>query len=107
MAYGCTEPFFLIRETYQRRTASSATTSSAGPAYWQVDMNFAKTTPITNRVRLQVRIEAFNIFNSPMYDERQYNAEHRLGGLRPHQPQHRRGQTNFQRFVQLGFRLMF
>ena len=40
-----------------------------------LDVNFAKTTPITDRIRLQVRLEAFNLLNSPQYDERQYNTD--------------------------------
>ena len=60
------------------------------PSFWQVDVNFAKTTPITDNVRFQVRLEAFNLFNSPMYDERNYNTDTNVGGLRPHQPQHHR-----------------
>ena len=40
-----------------------------------MDVNFAKTTPITNGVRLQFGLEAFNLFNSPQYDERQYNQD--------------------------------
>ena len=69
-------------------------------------MNFAKTTPITNRVRLQVRVEAFNIFNSPMYDERQYQrntGSADFGRIN----RNTEGQNNFQRFVQLGFRVVF
>ena len=74
------------------------------PIYWEVDANFAKTTPITDKMRFQFRFEAFNLFNSPMYDERDYNTDTDVGGLRPHQPQ-LTGQSNFQRFIQLGFRL--
>ena len=69
-------------------------------------MNFAKTTPITDRVRFQLRLEAFNLFNSPMYDERQYNtdtASADFGRIN----RNTTGQSNFQRFVQLGFRLIF
>ncbi len=87
-AYGCTEPYFLIRENFQRRTAMFRYDEFRRPSFWQVDVNFAKTTPITDRVRFQVRLEAFNLFNSPMYDERQYNQTTVVGGLRPHQPQH-------------------
>ena len=57
------------------------------PALFMLDVNFAKTTPITDRVRLQVRLEAFNLLNSPQYDERQYNTDTELGGLRAHQSQ--------------------
>ena len=74
-AYGCTEPYFLIREAFQRRTAMVRYDEFRRPSYWQVDVNFAKTTPITNNIRFQVRLEAFNLFNSPMYDERQYNQD--------------------------------
>ena len=57
------------------------------PALFMLDVNFAKTTPITNRVRLQVRLEAFNLLNSPQYDERQYGTDTRQRRLRAHQSQ--------------------
>jgi hypothetical protein len=105
-AYGCTEPYFLIREAFQGRTAMVRYDEFRRPSYWQVDVNFAKTTPITDRVRFQVRLEAFNLFNSPMYDERQYNqttSSADFGRINRNST----GQSNFQRFVQLGFRLIF
>ena len=105
-AYGCSQPFFLIRENFQRRTTMFRYDEFRRPSYWQVDMNFAKTTPITDRVRFQVRLEAFNVFNSPMYDERDYNrttSSADFGRIN----RNTTGQSNFQRFVQLGFRLIF
>ena len=48
------------------------------PGMFMLDVNFAKMTPITDRVRFQVRLEAFNLLNSPQYDERQYNDGHGL-----------------------------
>jgi len=57
-------------------------------------------------VRFQVRLEAFNVFNSPMYDERDYNRDTNsadFGRIN----RNTTGQSNFQRFVQLGFRLVF
>jgi hypothetical protein len=105
-AYGCTEPYFLIREAFQRRTAMFRYDEFRRPSYWQVDVNFAKTTPITDSIRFQVRLEAFNLFNSPMYDERQYNqttTSADFGRINRNST----GQSNFQRFVQLGFRLIF
>ena len=105
-AYGCTEPYFLIREAFQRRTAMVRYDEFRRPSFWQVDVNFAKTTPITDRVRFQVRLEAFNLFNSPMYDERNYNNDTSsadFGRIN----RNITGQSNFQRFVQMGFRLLF
>ena len=105
-AYGCTEPYFLIREAFQRRTAMFRYDEFRRPSFWQVDMNFAKTTPITDSVRFQVRFEAFNLFNSPMYDERNYNTDTNsadFGRIN----RNITAQSNFQRFVQLGFRLLF
>ncbi|MEO7275789.1 MAG: TonB-dependent receptor [Vicinamibacterales bacterium] len=105
-AYGCTEPYFLIREGFQRRTANSRYDEFRRPSLWQVDVNFAKTTPITSFMRLQVRLEAFNILNTPQYDERQYNqdtASADFGRINRNST----AQSNFQRFVQLGFRLIF
>jgi hypothetical protein len=105
-AYGCSEPYFLIRENFQRRTAMFRYDEFRRPSFWQVDVSFAKMTPITDRVRIQVRLEAFNLFNSPMYDERQYNqttSSADFGRIN----RNTTGQSNFQRFVQLGFRLVF
>jgi len=106
IAYGCTEPYFLVRQSFQRRTAMFRYDEFRRPIYWEIDMNFAKTTRITDRVRFQFRVEAFNLLNSPMYDERQYqqdvtNAD--FGRIN----RNTTTQSNFQRAVQLGFKLMF
>jgi hypothetical protein len=104
IAYGCTQPFFLIRQAFQRRTAMFHYDEFRKPSFWEVDMNIAKTTRLTDKVRFQLRVEAFNIFNSPMYDELQYQqntASADFGRINRNVS----GQSNFQRFVQLGFRL--
>ena len=106
MNYGCTEPFFLVREPYQARTAQVVDDRMRRPGYWQLDLNFAKTTQITDRIRFQLRVEAFNVFNSPMYDERDFErntASDDFGRIN----RNITGQSNFQRVVQLGFRLVF
>ncbi|MEO8077934.1 MAG: TonB-dependent receptor, partial [Acidobacteriota bacterium] len=105
-AYGCTQPYFLVREAFQRRTANSRYDEFRRPSLWQVDVNFAKTTPITDRVRLQVRLEAFNLFNTPQYDERQYSQDTNsadFGRINRNST----AQSNFQRFIQIGLRLIF
>ena len=104
IAYGCTQPYFLIRQSFQRRTAMFRYDEFRKPIYWEIDANIAKTTRITDKVRFQFRIEAFNLLNSPMYDELQYQqdtASADFGRIN----RNTRGQSNFQRFVQLGFRL--
>ena len=104
--YGCTEPFFLVREPFQARTAQVVDDRMRRPGYWQLDLNFAKTTQITDRIRFQLRVEAFNVFNSPMYDERDFErntASDDFGRIN----RNITGQSNFQRVVQLGFKLTF
>jgi hypothetical protein len=105
-AYGCTEPYFLIRSNFQRRTAMNRYDEFRRPGMFMLDVNFAKTTAITDRVRFQLRLEAFNLLNSPQYDERQYNTDTGsadFGRINRNST----GQSGFQRFVQLGFRLIF
>jgi hypothetical protein len=104
IAYGCTQPYFLIRQAFQRRTAMFRYDEFRRPSFWEVDMNIAKTTNITEKVRFQLRIEAFNIFNSPMYDERNYTqdtASADFGRI----DRNTVLQSNFQRFIQLGFKV--
>ena len=106
VAYGCTEPFFLIREPFQARETMFWDDRLRRPGYWQLDLNFAKTTEISKDLRFQFRVEAFNVFNSPMYDERDFNRDTNsadFGRINRNVT----GQSNFQRFVQLGFRLIF
>ena len=105
-AYGCTEPYFLIRQAFQRRTAMNRYDEFRRPGMFSLDMNFAKTTPITKGVRLQIRLEAFNLLNTPQYDERQYNQDTNsadFGRINRNST----GQSGFQRFIQMGFRVMF
>jgi hypothetical protein len=105
-AYGCTEPYFLIRQAFQRRTAMFRYDEFRRPSLFMLDVNFAKIVPITDRVRVQVRLEAFNLLNSPQYDERQYQTSTGsadFGRINRNSV----GQSGFQRFVQMGFRLIF
>jgi hypothetical protein len=37
-------------------------------SYWNVDLGFIKTFPITERVKIQFRTEMFNAFNHPNFD---------------------------------------
>jgi Carboxypeptidase regulatory-like domain len=106
VAYGCTQPYFLVREPFQARETMFWDDRLRRPGFWQLDLNFAKATQITERVRLQIRFEAFNIFNSPMYDERDYNRDQTVADF-ARINRNVTGQSNFQRFVQLGFRLTF
>jgi outer membrane receptor protein involved in Fe transport len=38
-----------------------------GPAFTQLDMSLAKTTKVTERVALQLRLDAFNVLNHPNF----------------------------------------
>ena len=76
------------------------------PIYWEVDVNIAKSIQITDKIRFQIRIEAFNILNSPMYDERDTSTD-TSSRTSAGSTGTSTGQSNFQRFVQLGFRLIF
>ena len=39
-----------------------------GPKYFDMDMGLGKNFPITERVRLTFRADAFNVFNHPNFD---------------------------------------
>jgi len=106
VAYGCTQPYFLVRQAFQRRTSMFRYDEFRKPIYWEIDMNLAKTIRITEKTRFQMRFEAFNLLNSPMYDELQYTqdtASADFGRIN----RNSRGQSNFQRAFQLGFKFMY
>ena len=62
--------------------------------------------PAPLRVRLQVRLEAFTLFNSPQYDERGYGTDTATADF-GRINRNTTAQSNFQRFIQLGFRFIF
>jgi hypothetical protein len=104
--YGCTAPSFIIREPFQTRFAPIRSDKVRRPSFEQFDMNFSKTFQITERVRFQFRGEAYNVFNTPMYDERVYNqtaTDPEFGSINKNNVR----QSNFPRFWQLGFKVLF
>ncbi|MDX2029601.1 MAG: TonB-dependent receptor [Blastocatellia bacterium] len=103
---GCTAPSFIIREPFTTRTTAIRDNRVRRPAFEQFDMNFSKTFRLTEKFRFQFRAEAYNLLNTPMYDERAYitdpnNPE--FGSINKNNVR----QSNFPRFWQLGFKLLF
>jgi Carboxypeptidase regulatory-like domain/TonB dependent receptor len=103
---GCTAPSFVIREPFQTRTTPIRSDKVRRPSFKQFDMNFSKTFQITERVRFQFRGEAYNVFNTPQYDEATYlrsSSDAQFGAINKNTIR----QTNFPRFWQLGFKVLF
>ena len=103
---GCTAPSFIIREPFTTRTTAIRDSRVRRPGFEQFDMNFSKTFRITETLRFQFRAEAYNVFNTPMYDERAYNTtpnDPEFGAINKNNIR----QSNFPRFWQLGFKLLF
>jgi hypothetical protein len=105
-AAGCTEPNFIIRPNYTPRTTAYRDDQIRRPPFYQFDMNFAKTTRITDALRLQIRFELYNLFNQSIYDERNYNnnpTDPLFGTIDRSVIR----QSNFPRYGQLGIKLLF
>lgn len=52
-----------------------------GPAFWGVDISLAKNIPITERMKLQLRADAFNAFNYTPYNGLNLNSNSAAFGL--------------------------
>ena len=74
-AYGCTEPYFLIRRDLPAPHRDDPLRRVPPAVFWQVDVNFAKTTPITDKIRLPGASRSVQPLQQPEYDERRYNHE--------------------------------
>jgi hypothetical protein len=106
VSYGCTSANFRVLEPFSPRMTPARDGHIRRPSFKQFDMNFAKNTRITERTRLQFRVEAFNLFNSPMYDERNYNTDtnnSEFGSINKNTTT----QSNFPRQIQLGIKFIF
>ena len=105
-AYGCTSPNFVVREPFEERKTGVRTGIVRRPAFHQFDVNLSKRFRITEGTSFQFRLEAYNVTNTPMYDERTYindptNTE--FGSISKFNIR----QSNFPRFYQLGFKFLF
>ncbi|MFN0086480.1 MAG: carboxypeptidase regulatory-like domain-containing protein [Blastocatellia bacterium] len=106
VAAGCTAPSFIIREPFTTRTTAIRSDRVRRPSFEQFDMNFSKTFRLTEKFRFQFRAEAYNLLNTPQYDERTYNTtptDTEFGSINKNNVR----QSNFPRFWQLGFKLLF
>ncbi|HEY2930416.1 MAG TPA: carboxypeptidase regulatory-like domain-containing protein [Acidobacteriota bacterium] len=72
VAYGCTDANFRIVETYQTNPTPTRAWGLRRVSARLFDINFAKNMRLTEKTRLQLRLEAFNVLNSPMYDRIDY-----------------------------------
>lgn len=106
VAAGCTEPNFIIRPNFTGRTTAFRDDQIRRTPFYQFDVNFAKTTRLTDKLRLQVRFELYNLLNQVIYDERQFvnNASDALFGTIDRVATR---QSNFPRYGQLGIKLIF
>jgi hypothetical protein len=105
-AAGCTEPNFIIRPNFTGTFVNFHDNAIRRPPFYQFDINFAKTTELAHNVRLQLRLELFNVLNQVIYDERQYenNPTNALFGSIDRSVVR---QSNFPRYGQLGIKLLF
>jgi hypothetical protein len=108
VAAGCTQPNFIIRPnvTYTAAGTQFRDDQIRRPPFYQFDINFAKTTRIAGDVRLQIRLELYNVLNQVIYDERNYenNPTNALFGSIDRSVIR---QSNFPRYGQLGIKLLF
>ena len=107
-AYGCTEPYFLIREAFQRRTAMQRYDEFRRPGYSGRCRHELREDDADHQGRRVSRFVSRRSTSSTvrMYDEREYNqttTSADFGRINRNVT----GQSNFQRFVQMGFRLIF
>jgi hypothetical protein len=99
----CTNPAWQIRAANTLRTIPFRLGNLRQPTAWQFDMSFNKSLIFTEDVRFQFRLEAFNVFNTPLFGSPDNNpTSSTFGILNPNN-----GQRNIPRQVQLGFKLNF
>jgi hypothetical protein len=103
---GCTEPNFIIRANYEERRTGFRDSGIRRPSFQQFDMNFAKRIRITETMSLQLRAEFFNVTNTPMYDERQYETNPDNAGF-GRINKTTVTQSNFPRQIQLAAKFLF
>jgi hypothetical protein len=75
ISYGCTSATFRQVQNYETYAAPLRDPRIRRQPFSQIDVNFAKNWRIRENHSLQLRIEAFNLFNTPVYDRIDYNRD--------------------------------
>ncbi|MGH9940754.1 MAG: TonB-dependent receptor domain-containing protein [Pyrinomonadaceae bacterium] len=97
----CSSPAFAIRGADTLRTTSFRTARIREHTVPQFDMSLNKSFNFSERYRAQFRVEAFNVANSPLFGQPNNDPNSTNFGFVT------RGQRNFPRQVQLGFKFYF
>ncbi len=97
----CTNPAWAIRAPNTLQTIPFRSAQLRNPWAKQWDMSLNKRFNITEQINAQFRLEAFNVFNTPILGAPNTSATDLNFGLVT------RNQSNFPRNVQLGFKLNF
>jgi hypothetical protein len=66
-AYGCTQPDFIYRSSSYEKVPNVVYTGVRTPGQFRLDANLSKNFPIYREMKLQLRLEAFNAFNHPLW----------------------------------------
>jgi len=101
----CTSPAFAVRNTSNTlRTIPFRLGNLRFPARPTFDMSLNKSFAFTENVRAQIRLETFNTFNTPIFNNLDSGnaTSNTFGVLNPNN-----GTRNQSRQVQLGFKLNF
>ncbi len=100
----CTRPNFLQVPSYGE-TTNTVYSGIRLPRSQQFDTNLSKNFALKERFQLQVRVEAFNVFNHPLWSEAPDNSTNdSTFGLIEKGPS---GQSNLPRQVQLSAKIMW
>lgn len=105
---GCTDYNFLITPRYAPRFTSYRDARIRLQTVPQADVSLVKTTPITERARLEFRAEVFNITNTYMFHRQNFNTNPDsadFGTIIKGNVGY--GEANFPRQIQLALKLVF
>lgn len=73
---GCTEAWFITPPSFSsNRVVPLRSDDIRRTPYRQLDVNFAKMTQLTRDIRVQFRVEIFNILNIANYEMVQFNSD--------------------------------
>jgi hypothetical protein len=99
----CSNPAWALRANNTLRSIPFRLGNLRQPSAPTFDMSLNKSFVFTESVRFQFRVEAFNVFNHPLFGSPDTNpTSNTFGILNPNN-----GQRNIPRQIQLGFKLNF